>query len=182
MPKLYMIRHGRAAAGWDSDPDPGLHEEGHQQAQRVIDHLAGLAPMPIITSPMRRCRETATPLAQHWNIIPQTEPRVSEIESPIPDLAQRTVWLRQLMTGTWSDSSTACQQWRNTVIDTLRQYTEDTVIFSHFVAINAALGAATDDDQVLISHPDYCAITIFSTDSGRLALVEQGKEAETVVR
>jgi hypothetical protein len=30
--RLHLVRHGRAAAGWDTDPDPGLDDIGRRQA------------------------------------------------------------------------------------------------------------------------------------------------------
>jgi len=62
--KLVLVRHGEAAAGWIDDADPGLSEVGQQQARDVVDRLVALGPLPILTSPLRRCRETAAPLAE----------------------------------------------------------------------------------------------------------------------
>jgi broad specificity phosphatase PhoE len=58
---------------------------------------------------------------------------------------------------------------------------ENTAIFSHFVAINAAAGAAVDDDGVLLFRPDNGSITIIETDGGTLTLIERGAEAATRV-
>ncbi len=59
----------------------------------------------------------------------------------------------------------------------------DTVVGSHFVAINAAIGSATGNDQVVIAVPDYCSQTVFDVVDGRLVLVERGFEApDTLVR
>ena len=35
MTRVYMVRHGRAAAGWDVDPDPPLDDVGRNQALAV---------------------------------------------------------------------------------------------------------------------------------------------------
>ena len=35
MTRIFMIRHGKAAAGWDGDADPGLSELGQAQAEAV---------------------------------------------------------------------------------------------------------------------------------------------------
>ncbi|MEY4230069.1 MAG: hypothetical protein RLZZ362_918, partial [Actinomycetota bacterium] len=45
MTRLYLVRHGRATAGWDVDPDPGIDELGRSQAAAVADRLAALGPM-----------------------------------------------------------------------------------------------------------------------------------------
>lgn len=68
MSKVYMIRHGKPASTWgDADPDPGLDETGHAQARAAADSLLALPiedrPTAVISSPLRRCRETAQPFA-----------------------------------------------------------------------------------------------------------------------
>jgi broad specificity phosphatase PhoE len=60
---------------------------------------------------------------------------------------------------------------------------EDTVIFSHFIAINAVIGAATGDDRVVIASLDNCSVSEFEVDStGRITLVRSGGEADTLIR
>ena len=48
------------------------------------------------------------------------------------------------------------------------------MVVSHFVAINAAIGAATGDDRLLIRMLDNCSITVVDVEDGRLTLVEGG--------
>ncbi len=33
MAKLYLVRHGKASAGWGMEKDPGLDDLGHAQAK-----------------------------------------------------------------------------------------------------------------------------------------------------
>ena len=54
-------------------------------------------------------------------------------------------------------------------------------IFSHYVAINAAVSCVTGADEVLSFRPDHCSITTFAIESGRLQLIDYGREAETQV-
>jgi broad specificity phosphatase PhoE len=56
------------------------------------------------------------------------------------------------------------------------------VIFSHFIAINAAIGAATNDDRVVIGHLDNCSVSVFEASDEGLSLVEMGGEADTLIR
>ena len=67
------------------------------------------------------------------------------------------------------------------VIAALASRTEDTVVFSHYIAINVAAGAALGDDRVVVFRPDNCSVTIMDTENGKLRLVERGHEAETKV-
>lgn len=61
MTRVYMVRHGRAAAGWDVDPDPALDELGRTQSLSVASRLSARGPLPIISSPLLRCQQTAFP-------------------------------------------------------------------------------------------------------------------------
>ena len=61
MTLIYMVRHGRASAGWDTAVDPDLDEIGQHQAERVVEELKSLAnphPLTIVTSPLARCQQT----------------------------------------------------------------------------------------------------------------------------
>ena len=60
MTRLYLVRHGRAAAGWDTDPDPGLDPLGVHQAERMADELGPRGPLALISSPLLRCVPVCT--------------------------------------------------------------------------------------------------------------------------
>lgn len=182
MPRIKMIRHGKAAAGWDGHPDPGLDETGRRQAAAVADLLAADGPVAILTSPLARARETAAPLADRWDLDPLIEPRVAEIPSPTQDLAERTAWLRRAMAGGWSDLDETYREWRDEVVQSLASLEEDALVFSHFIAINAAAGFCMGEDALVVFRPDNCSVTTFEVDGGTLRLVELGREAETEVR
>ncbi len=185
MPILYMIRHGEAASGWDADMDPGLSPKGHAQSEEVARTLGARLghKLPLVTSPLRRCRETSAPLARQWAANPLVDPRVGEIPSPMHDLEARGKWLRAFMAGNWTNDGNAVGflAWRANVIESLLALKEDTVIFSHFIAINVAAGHALKDDRVVCFRPDNCSLTVFEAKGGTLAMVEKGGEAETKV-
>ena len=92
MPRIYMVRHGKAASGWDGDLDPGLDDLGRAQSEAVAEELNGLGPLPILSSPLKRTQETAVPLAKLWNASVSIAPEVAEIPSPTEDLKARTEW------------------------------------------------------------------------------------------
>ncbi len=188
MAKVYMIRHGRAAAGWGhegADPDPGLDDVGHDQARAACAALLALPERPtlILTSPLRRCRETAAPFAAALGLEPIVEPRVTEIPTPkaLADTA-RPDWLRAAFKGTWAgiEGDLDYLAWRDAVAAAVAEH-PNAAIFSHFVAINAALSAALGKAEVNIMQPDNASITTFETDGSRLTLVTEGREAETQV-
>jgi broad specificity phosphatase PhoE len=180
--RLYLVRHGQAAAGWGADHDPGLDDVGRAQAAAVADALAPLGPLPIVVSPLRRTRETALALADVWpTVTPVVDPAVGEIPSPTDDLAGREAWLVGVLAGRWSDLDDALRGWRRGVVDALVATRDDTVVVTHFVAINAAVGTATGDDRLVCFRPDNCSVTVLDHDGDALGVVELGAERGTAV-
>ena len=181
MPMLFLVRHGRAAAGFDGHYDPGLDDLGRAQAASAATILAPLGPLAIYSSPLARARETALPLAERWGIEPVIEHRVTEIPSPTDDLTQRAVWLRDAMQGRWRALPGDLQRWRHALIERLLAIDEDSVVFCHYVAINVAVGAALSDDRLVCFRPDNGSITRLANNDGRLRVIELGRESETLV-
>ena len=181
MVRLYLVRHGKAAAAFSEAPDPGLDATGAAQAEAMAERLAPLGPLPIITSPLRRTRETAMPLEQRWRFTARIEPAVGEIPSPMEDPAARGVWLRGVMAGVWSAQADTLRAWRQQVIDGLVVLPRPMVVVTHFVAINVAVGVAERDDRVISFAPDNCSVTVLDVEEGRLRLVRRGVERATQV-
>lgn len=99
----------------------------------------------------------------------------------------RVEWLREAMRGTWHDVAQTSGEhylaYRDEVVQALRQLTEDTVIFSHFIAINVVLGAAMSDDRLVIASLDNCSVTeVVVGIDGSLAIYSIGREADTLIR
>ncbi len=183
MTRLYLVRHGKATGGWDTDPDPGLDRIGREQAEEAGARLAPLGPLPIVSSPLRRCRETSAPLARTWGVTPEIRDAVAEI--PTPEgmvMGERTPWLRGAMQGTWADLGDRFTAYRDGVVAVLLGLEADTVVVSHFIAINAVIGAIVGDDHLVIRALDNCSITVVDVVEGRIHLVEGGHEADTFVR
>ncbi|MCZ6870273.1 MAG: histidine phosphatase family protein, partial [Gammaproteobacteria bacterium] len=82
------------------------------------------------------------------------------------------------MAGRWTDVPELAD-WRSRLVDCLLR--EDTVIFSHFIAINVAVGEATADGRVVCFRPNNGSITIIETDGHALSVVELGGQADTRV-
>jgi broad specificity phosphatase PhoE len=187
MSRIYMIRHGKPAATWGqaSDGDPGLDETGKAQARAVRDVLLALPQPPrlVVSSPLRRCRETAQPLADALGVEPQIDDRFGEVPTPAalaPE--ERPAWLRNAFGGLWREirGDLDYDAWRRTVAAALTEYA-GAAVFSHYVAINAAVSVVTRRDEVLCFRPDHTSITTFELDGGELRLAEHGREAETQV-
>ena len=181
---VVLVRHGEAAAGWGGDADPGLSGLGHEQAARVADELAGPSPRALLVSPLRRTQETAIPIARRLGVAPVLEPLVGEVPAPAEhaSLAARGPWLRSFMAGTWAGADPGLLAWRDGLLGALLALPADAVVVTHFVAINAAVGAAQGDDGVVSFRPGHCSRTTLRVRDQGLELVALGNEAATVVR
>ena len=188
MGRLYLIRHGKPAAVWGGDDDdPGLDEQGAAQARAVSQVLLALPaaerPLHVVSSPLRRCRETAAPLAEALGVAVDIDPTVGEIPTPrglAP--AERPAWLRAAFAGSWSQikGDLDYDQWRRAVAAALA--TRDrTAVFSHFVAINAALSVLAGQNAVIGFRPDHTSLTTLEVNDRRLRLLARGREAATGV-
>ena len=180
MALIYLIRHGQAVARRSEAVDPGLSDLGREQADAMAARMRAIGPLAIVSSPLARARETAAPLAEFWRVEPVIEPAVTEVPSPPGE--DREAWFDRVLTGSWNDAGDVVVQWRQDIIDYLGGLRNDTVIFSHFVVINAAVGVATGSQRIVGFRPDSCSVTILENENGVLALVERGSEASTVVR
>jgi len=189
MTRVYMIRHGKPLATWgqDADPDPGLDATGKAQAEAAADALMALPmnerPTRVFASPLRRCRETAQPFAERIGAAVEIDPRFGEIPTPAGlDDEARGPWLRNAFTQEWGqvEGDLDYDLWRRAVGEALAAQSQ-AAVFSHFVAINAAVSCVTGDPRVLSFRPDHASISIFDTAGGRLDLIERGPEAATQV-
>lgn len=189
MPRIHLVRHAKPAAAWGDAPDPGLDALGAMQATAVAQHLAkAMTPVPVYTSPLRRCRETALPLCELWECEATVLPSVAEIPSPPLDSTARREWLTAGMRGTWRElhdrappGSIDYLQWRRGVVDALLALPHDCVVYTHYISINVAAGAAQQREEVVCFRPDHASVTVLDASEQRLRLIELGREAQTGV-
>lgn len=186
MTLVHVIRHGKPAATWGgSDEDPGLDATGREQAQAVAREVLALAERPsrVVSSPLRRCRETAEPLARALGVTLIVDPRVGEIPTPAALApAARSAWLKQAFAGRWDEieGDRDYVAWAQGVAAALREHA-GAAVFSHFVALNAAVAVATGRDEVMAFRPDHASRTAFEIVGERLILAEKGREAQSQV-
>ena len=188
MSRLYLIRHARPSATWGGDDDdPGLDEAGRAQAQGAAAALLALPealrPTRVVSSPLRRCRETAQPFAEAIGSALEIDPMVGEIPTPralTPEA--RGPWLRGAFAGRWADiqGDLDYDAWRRGVAAAVARR-PGAAVFSHFVAINAVLTTLAGEPRVITLRPDHASISTFELEGGVLTLVERGREASTQV-
>lgn len=186
MPRLFLIRHAEPEAAWGgADHDPGLNEKGRQQAEVAANALMRLGPLALLSSPMRRCQETAAPYAALSGQAPVLEPAVSEVVAPAGIVDRRT-WLRENfpwdeggVRRKWADVDPALLAWRDDVTNAMRAVQNDSAVFSHFIAINVIVGAATGAAETMLFRPGHASITELALVDGVLRVVSLGAEMQS---
>ena len=167
--RIYLVRHAKTAEPWRTALDAPLSAEGLEQAVRVAKELCPLGPLPLLSSPLQRARQTAAPLADLWQTEVKIEPRVREIPAPSADPRARGDWLMRILTAKWSEMDVELLKWRDEVLEAISAIHKDTIVVTHYVAIHALVGAATDDDRVISFHPDNTDTTVIDKTGSRLS-------------
>jgi broad specificity phosphatase PhoE len=178
MANLYLVRHGEPNAHWGSHPNPGLSDLGHQQAEAVAAVLVQTGATHLITSPLQRCVETAAPLERLMGSRALVEAKVAEI--PVPAGTNDTrAYLTMMMAARWDDPDLdqGLLAWRAKIVETLLALQDDSVVFSHFVAINAAVSVALPSPQVMSFRPGHASVTHLQSGPDGLRLVQLGAES-----
>ena len=177
---VYLIRHGAAAAAWSDALDPGLSDEGREHAREVARHFADHPRCHVVSSPLARARETALPLAEHWQMPITIEQRVREIPSDVP-MDERKAWLWKIMASRWPDVEPGLHAWRENAARAVRGFERDTLVFTHFMVINTLVALATNDERLVCFEPDYGSVTQFRCDTDALSLASIGRARKTLV-
>lgn len=178
MTRVFLVRHAEPSAAWGDAPDPGLSKRGRAQAKAAAKALPqGLA---VVSSPMLRCRETAAPYLAGGEAL--LEARVSEVATPV-DVADRRSWLQHhfpwragAVRRPWSELGPPLWAWRRKTLEALSELKDDTVVFTHFIAINAIVGQALEREETIVCRPDFASITELELREGVVRLVALGAE------
>tara|TARA_B100000965_G_scaffold276856_1_gene234657 strand:+ start:527 stop:1117 length:591 start_codon:yes stop_codon:yes gene_type:complete len=195
MIKIYLVRHGEATEGWTSQ-DPSLSELGKSQAQSlmtVMDSVvdeSSINNTNVLSSPLKRCKETASLALQKKYLEIVINDNFRELPSPTLDLEKRVNWLRRILPLTWSellkdketiDSGVNFNQWKKNIMSNIYSLKKDTIIFTHFVVINAVIGEILKSNKIINFQPANCSITEISKINGKLKIVKLGKSLESKV-
>ena len=180
MTPIWIVRHGEAAASWEKDPDPGLSVLGQSQAEETATALMDIVPAGahLISSPLRRAQETAAPYASKRGADVRVDLRFSEVRSPVP-LSRRKAWLQAFIRQDWSEQSDDLWAWRRDILSGLKEATGPTVVFCHFLVINAVIAEIENEPEVLQVYPANASFHELKLERGELSLVQLGQQLET---
>ena len=85
MATVVLLRHARSTANGSGvlagrSPGVALDPSGEKQAAALVERLAGVPLVEIVSSPLTRCRNTVEPLARARNLEPVAEAELSEVD------------------------------------------------------------------------------------------------------
>jgi probable phosphoglycerate mutase len=173
--ELLLIRHGetrRAEAG-AGPADPGLTEQGHDQAGRLAEWLGAHEHLDhVVTSPLLRARQTAAPLCDRLGVEPEIVIELAEFDAESPSYipmeemrATRHPRLRAMVEGRWDelDSEVDPDAFRLTIVRTLDRLAlvypgQQIAAVCHGAVINAYLGDVIGTPRLLWFEPRYTSI------------------------
>jgi broad specificity phosphatase PhoE len=165
--ELFIVRHADAIPDEDEIIPSGIYDDlplsrvGRKQAQALAKRLSDMSFHAIYSSPLRRCQETAAPLAEHLAMTPIIVQDLKEVRLgpvlPMPDdindLAGLTKALKERQieitrqagsTGSWDaiTDSEPSKQFRQRVVTALdeiarRHIGERVIAFAHGGVVNA---------------------------------------------
>lgn len=100
---LAIVRHAHAGSrrNWERpDRDRPLSDKGADQATAIADHMTGLAPTRLVSSPAVRCQQTLGPLARRLGLDVEVDERLDE--------GSRELWLEDLLTEVADENVAVC--------------------------------------------------------------------------
>ena len=195
MIKIYLVRHGEASEGWTSQ-DPPLSEVGKSQAKSLMAFVDSIFDKNstnntnVMSSPLNRCKETASLALEKKYLEIVINDNFRELPSPTLNLEKRVDWLRRILPLTWPEllkdketmeSGVNFIQWKENIMSNIYSLKKDTIIFTHFVVINAVIGEILKSDKIINFQPSNCSITEISKIKDELKIVKLGKSQESRV-
>src|SRR5690348_9711233 len=112
---LYLVRHARPTAGIEH-ADPGLDRVGKSQADHLARALRNVGATRIVTSPMRRARETAQPIALALGLSLDVVDEVAEVFDRAMSVSERRRMLAPFLSGRWSQQPDHLRSWRDKLL------------------------------------------------------------------
>jgi len=174
--ELLLVRHGRPVRVDGSDTegpaDPPLSDEGLEQAERVGAWLAAESIDHVVTSPVRRARETAAPLGRLLGIEPEVVPGIGEFDArdasyiPFEEMSRDHEKFGAMVEGRWTDIEgwEDPEAFRSVAVAALEGVIERfaggrVAVFTHAGIVNVFLGHVLGIERVLWFYPGYTSVS-----------------------
>jgi probable phosphoglycerate mutase len=187
--ELFIVRHGDAIPGEEEIIPSSIYDDlplsrtGREQAQALADRLGNVSFAAMYSSPLRRCLETAAPLAERLGMTPVIVPGIQEVRlgevHPLPDgqdLAALTKALEARQTdivrivgttGNWDAiaDSEPSKAFRQRVVESLDEIAnkhigERVIAFTHGGVVNAYVAEVLGLDKEFFFPTANTSITL----------------------
>lgn len=183
--ELILVRHAlpiRACGVNGAAADPGLAAEGHEQAGHLAGWLSAECIDAVVSSPARRARETAAPLADSLGLPIGTADALREFDTgateyvPVEELHADDPRWQALARGEFYDCADP-EEFCGRVIDGAEQLVAAhpggrIAVFSHAGAINVYTGYVLGLARNMWFAPGYASVTRIAADrDGRRSLI-----------
>lgn len=196
--ELLLIRHAlpeRRETGDGTPADPPLSQLGREQAARMAEWMSGEKIDAIISSPMRRARETAVPLERALGLEAVLEPGVVEMDHtsdayiPIDQLKREDYprW-QALIQGGELWGGVDMQAFRSTVVEALERVVSAyrgarVAVVCHGGVVNAWAGHVLGVDDPFFLDVSYTGVSRFlAASSGERSVVSLNETAHLRAR
>ena len=103
---------------------------------------------------------------------------MAEIPGPAGSPDERRAWLERMLAARWPEVTAELQDWRRGVLAALHEIDRETVVVSHYVAINVAVAAARGDDRLICFKPSHCSHTVLDLRDGGIEVVALNDSAD----
>lgn len=170
--QLWLIRHALPlrVEGVAGGADPGLAEPGHDQARRLAAWLAAEPIEAVWSSPLRRARETAAPLAAALGVEVVLDDDLAEWDReadsyiPLEELkAEGDPRWQELVDGTWAgdDAGAAFAERLLAAMDRIvaAHPGGEVAVVCHGGVINVYLAHVLGLAEAMFFHPDYTSVS-----------------------
>lgn len=197
---LVLVRHAqpvRVEQGTVPGPaDPGLSPDGRIQAERLAEWLAVEPVDAVVTSPLRRARETAAPLAARLGVDAEVVDGVAEYDAaageyiPIEELraAKDERWYATIE-GRWSDvGGVDPHEFQQRVVPAVEELVarfagQRMVVVTHGGVLNVYLAHVVGTTRLLWFHPEYTSISrVVAARTGQRSIGTLNETAHLVAR
>jgi 2,3-bisphosphoglycerate-dependent phosphoglycerate mutase len=186
--ELILIRHGlpEAVSRSNGRADPGLSSEGRGQARELARSLESTDIDAVYSSPMRRARETATPLGAQRGLEVRVEPGLAEFDRDAPFYIPFEELLRNgderlgaLLRGEYSglESDGTLRPFQRRVVTTIEGLIDEhrgsrIAVVCHAGVLLAYLSHILGVEEMLFFRPAYTSIhRVLASTAGRRQIV-----------
>jgi probable phosphoglycerate mutase len=198
--ELLLVRHAQPVRVDEGTvagaADPELSAAGRRQAERLAAWLATDAPAALLSSPLRRARETAAPLADALGLPVEVVDGLAEYDAaageyiPIEELraAKDERWYATIE-GRWADvGGVDPREFQAQVVPAVESVIarfpgRRVAVFTHGGVLNVYLAHVLGLDSALWFHPEYTSVSrVQAARSGQRSVATLNETAHLYAR